>query len=299
MIDHLDMLLHRLLRNRIAELVTDAQVRFQPPDQDWRQLVSNLPGNALNVYLVDLKENRHLRSNERERTNVGLDVFETPPPRRVDCHYLISAWSPAAITPLIDPTIEEHALLAETARVLGEHDELDPVAIYAASTPPAAPPAAIAQERFPITLLPTEGFPKIAEFWGTMGDGNRWKPCIYIIVTIALREPPFRSGPMVTDAFVETLVANLPTSAQTLHQFGGTLRESGAANAPAVIGGWVELQTLAGTRRQRVQTDDQGHFLFVHIPAGSYQLRASALGFASFVQAIDVPAPSGTYDIHF
>jgi len=122
MIDHLDALLHRLLRNSIAELTADAQVRFQPPDEDWRALVPGItdaagnPGNSLNVYLVDLRENRKLRTNERERMVQGTDIFEVPPARRVDCHYLISAWSPVAVTIAIDPTIDEHALLAEAAR---------------------------------------------------------------------------------------------------------------------------------------------------------------------------------------
>ena len=61
-------------------------------------------------------------------------------------------------------------LLAEAARVLGATDELDPVAIYAAANPPQVVPAVLADERFPLTLLPLEGFPKIAEFWGTMGE---------------------------------------------------------------------------------------------------------------------------------
>ena len=146
------------------------------------------PANSLNVYLADLRENRKLRSNERERTVVGQDVFETPPPRRVDCHYLISAWSPVAVSMAIDPTLDEHALLAEAARVLGAHDELDPVAIYARHrSRRRQPPAVLAEERFPITLLPAEGFSKIAEFWGTMGEKNRWKPCVYAVVTVALQ----------------------------------------------------------------------------------------------------------------
>ncbi len=125
MIDLLDMLLFRLFRWQVAELTGDAQVRFQPPDEDWRAMVPNIadgsgnPANSLNVYLVDLRENRRLRTNERARTTVGQDVYETPPPRRVDCHYLISAWSPVQPSPGIDPTPDEHALLAEVARVLG------------------------------------------------------------------------------------------------------------------------------------------------------------------------------------
>jgi len=299
MIDYLDLLLHRLLRNRVAALATDAQVRFQPPDDAWRTFVATLNGVALNVYLTDLRENRRLRDNTRTRTTTGFDVFETPPPRRVDCHYLLSAWSPASVTPVFDPTPDEHALLAEAARVLGEHDELDPAAIYAASTPPAAPPAAIAEDRFPITLLPTEGFLKLGEFWATMGDAHRWKPCLYAVVTVPLREPARRAGAMVTTAMVDSRVTGEATTSETLMQFGGTVRASGAVNAPLVPDAWVDLRDAAGHRRQLVKTDVDGRFLFVQVAAGTYQLHVHAVGFASIAQAIEVPAPGGSYDLHF
>lgn len=305
MIDHLDNLLHRLFRNSIAELTADSQIRFQPPDQDWRGIVSTItdgagnPGNSLNVYLVDIRENRRLRTNEREKMAVGQDIYETPPARRVDCHYLISAWSPVTVTVGIDPTFDEHALLAEAARVLGARDELDPVAIYGMSQPPAPPPAVIAAERFPLTLLPGEGFPKYAEFWGTMGEKNRWKPCVYTVITVALKEAPQRSGPMVTTAFMDARMRDAPATTHTLMQFGGTVRASAAPNAPPVAGAWVDLRTTAGARRQLVRTGLDGRFLCVQVAAGSYQLRVSATGLGSFVASIDVPAPGGSYDVHF
>ena len=140
MIDHLDLLLFRLFRWRIDVAVGRHAGALSAARRGLAQAWCRrsptspaIPANSLNVYLADLRENRKLRSNERERTTVGQDVFETPPARRVDCHYLISAWSPVAVSTAIDPTLDEHALLAEAARVLGAHDELDPVAIYAAT----------------------------------------------------------------------------------------------------------------------------------------------------------------------
>jgi hypothetical protein len=304
MIDHLDNLLHRLFRHSIAEISADGQVRFQPPDEDWRTLVGTItdgagnPANALNVYLVDLRENRKLRTNERERMVVDKDIFEVHPPRRVDCHYLISAWSPVAVTAAIDPTLDEHALLAEAARVLGASDELDPVAIYALSNPPALPPAAIAEERFPLTLLPVEGFPKYAEFWGTMGEKNRWKPCIYAVITVPLKEMPTRAGPMVTTALFNTGVTGERGTFNTLIQFGGTVRASAAPNAPVVPGAWVDLRS-GGVRRQLIRTDSQGRFLFVQVAPGAYDLRVSATGLGSVNASIDVPSNTGSYDVHF
>lgn len=307
MIDHLDALLHRLFRTSIAELTADAQVRFQPPDEDWRSLVPGItdgagnPGNSLNVYLVDLRENRKLRTNERERMVQGTDIFEVPPARRVDCHYLISAWSPVTVSIAIDPTLDEHALLAEAARVLGAHDELDPVAIYALSNPPQSPPAPIAEERFPLTLLPVEGFPKYAEFWGTMGEKNRWKPCIYSVITVALKEQPVRAGPMVTTTFTRTLVRDNPATANTRFHIGGVVYDNAVPPQPVPLA-WVELITpLPATRRVTfTRADAQGRFVLADVAGGNWRLQASAapLG-VSPLRAIAVPEPTGNYDIPF
>lgn len=303
MIDHLDTLLHRLLRTSIAELSSDAQVRFQPPDEDWRMLVPNItdangnPANSLNVYLADLRENRRLRSNARERTVVDKDVFEEPPARRVDCHYLISAWSPVTVSMAIDPTPDEHALLAEAARVIGAQDELDPVAIYAASNPPQPAPAAIADERFPITLLPVEGFPKIAEFWGTMGDKNRWKPFLYAVVTVALREAPVRAGPIVTTTITRSLQRDVAASAVTRYHIGGAVLDTATPPQPVPLA-WVELLTFANERRAFTRADALGRFVFADVAAGSWRLQASASARGtSAPRDIAVPEPSGSYDV--
>ena len=303
MIDYLDNLLHRLFRNAIAELSADAQVRFQPPDEDWRTLVSSItdstgqPGNALNVYLVELRENRKLRSNERERMVQGSDIFETAPARRVDCHYLISAWSPATVSIAVDPTLDEHALLAEAARVLGAHDELDPVAIYAMSNPPQAPPAIIANERFPLTLLPAEGFPKYAEFWGTMGEKNRWKPCVYAVVTVALKEAPVKAGPMVTTTFTRTFQRDRDDGGGLRFHIGGLVYDNGGAVVPQAV---VELLSTTGQLRSHVRADALGRFVLADVTEGDWQLRASAVPLGvSPLRQITVPEPTGSYDIHF
>lgn len=303
MIDHLDTLLHRLFRNSIAELTSDAQVRFQPPDEDWRALVPTItdaagnPANSLNVYLADLRENRKLRSNARERTVVDKDVYETPPPRRVDCHYLVSAWSPVAVSIAIDPTLDEHALLAEAARVIGAQDELDPAAVYAASDPPETPPAEIAAERFPITLLPVDGFPKIAEFWGTMGEKNRWKPFLYVVITVALREAAQRAGPIVTTTITRTQQHGLPQSASTRYHIGGAVLDSAAPPNPVALA-WVELLTTANNRHALTRADALGRFVFADVAAGAWRLRASApsLG-VSAPREVSVPEPTGSYDV--
>ncbi|MCA9620775.1 MAG: DUF4255 domain-containing protein [Myxococcales bacterium] len=94
-------MLRHLLRARVGKISDDAQVRFEPPDDDWKTYVANLTVGgsaalAVNVFLVELRENRELRSNERTRELDNGLVTETKAPRRVNCHYWITAWSPAS-----------------------------------------------------------------------------------------------------------------------------------------------------------------------------------------------------------
>jgi hypothetical protein len=309
MIAHLDTLLFRLFRWRIAQLSADGQVRFQPPDDDWRLAVPTIadadgnPALSLNVYLFDLRENRQLRSNERERRFVGNDAFETPPPLRLDCHYLVSAWSPVLPSPATEPVLDEHALLAEAAQALSQADPLDPAQLCAATRPglPAIPvPAPLADELFPLTLLPVEGFPKLGEFWGAMGQNPRWKPCIYAVVTVPLKEASQRVGPLVTTAYAETLTRQMRGSGETFLHIGGTLRASAAAGAAVLPGATVELLSAAGLRRQLVRSDVNGRFVFVQVSPGHYRFHFTATGFGSVTTAPRaVPSPGGGYDLHF
>jgi hypothetical protein len=119
MIDVLDNILEQLFITTIDEITDPSQIRLEAPDENWRSSLGQLNRNALNVYLVEMRENRKLRSNERTRTPENGVIHEQPAPARVDCHYLISAWSPTAeLTPLVEPVLDEHALLYEAAAAL-------------------------------------------------------------------------------------------------------------------------------------------------------------------------------------
>ena len=104
MLNLLDQLLRDLFIASVPGISTDAQVGFQPPNDDWHTYVSNLGTQlALNVYLIDLREDRKLRMNDRVRTVQNGTVSETPASIKMDCHYLISAWSPAQPAPGSSP----------------------------------------------------------------------------------------------------------------------------------------------------------------------------------------------------
>src|SRR5215831_10141740 len=235
MINHLDNVIRHLMLSQVPDLTDESQVRFQPPDDKWRQYVSTLtvqgnPAMALNVYLIDLRENRKLRSNERVRDVQNGFVTETQAPQRIDCHYLISAWSPANEGPAVEPTVDEHALLYSVSAALMDTQPFVARAIYAPAPLPAGFPDLIADAQLPTIVLPVEGFIKMAEFWGTMGTTHPWKPVVHLVVTLPVAYPTVIAGGMVTTRITEYRQTGKPQTAEVWVQIGGTVADSlGAA----------------------------------------------------------------------
>jgi hypothetical protein len=307
MITHLNNLLRHLLLSQIDELTAEAQVRFQPPDDDWRTFVGNLPQTALNLYLVDLRENRKLRSNARVRSTENGQVSEQPAPMRLDCHYLITAWSPAQATDALEPTMDEHALLYEVIAVLNHNAPLNPSRIYpAGSAALDAVDPLIREADLPTEILPVEGFPKLAEFWGTMGSNHRWKAPVYMVVTVPVAQHTRIAGPMVTTRITEYRHAGQAETAETWIQIGGRVLDATNLDPETdeptpVPGAWVRLETPAGEPLQTTETNGTGQFTFSGLQAGNYQLNWRAEGFPlpANPEPIEVPSPTGGYDLSF
>jgi len=227
MIDLLDNLLRQILVSGIGGGFTSGQIGFQAPNADWRTVVNGInvggnPANSLNVYLVDLRENRKLRSNERIRTAVNGLVTEDPAPARLDCHYLISAWSP--VLPgggILEPTLDEHALLYQVTRVLVQNGPLNPSRVYSSGSPQLNVWQDFQNADLPVAVLPVEGFHKLAEFWGGMGTGSLWKPAVYLIVTVPVALVREESGFMVTTTLTDHRITNELGTAEVLAQIGG------------------------------------------------------------------------------
>jgi Pvc16 N-terminal domain/Carboxypeptidase regulatory-like domain len=309
MLSHIDNLLRHLFISEVASIASEDQVRFQPPDQEWRTVVSNLGAlNALNVYLFEMRENRKLRTNERTREIQNGVAIDTPAPRRVDCHYLITAWSPARVTAAIEPTLDEHALLYEVTATLMDHESLVPREVYAPDPLPAGFPELIADSELPATLLPVEGFPKYAEFWGTMGNIHPWKPAVYLVVTIPVALQKEIAGPLVTTRITEYRQSGKPESAEVWIQIGGTVLDASDVTKPPrpVARAWVRLETetgnpaIEGQARKTTETSELGRFTFGELVPGRYRLRVRAPALGEKVRSnLDVPSPSGEYDVAF
>ena len=307
MIDLLNNCLRHLLLAEIDQLTDELQIGFQPPDDAWRSYVSTLtadgqPANAVNAYLVELRENASLRSNAAtRRTSEGL-VLETPMPRRLDCRYLLTAWSPAPQSPAVEPTLDEHALLYQVAEALMRHDPLVPARVYAPDPVPAGTPESFATAELPIRVLPPEGFPKQAEFWGTMGSESRWRPSLELVVTLPVVQTERSVGALVTTRIVEYRRTG-ELAGEIRVQIGGLVLDATSPlpdGSPApVSGAWVGLEDSAGRLLATAETDAAGAFDFVGLGRASYRLRTSATGLGEVSRAVSVPSPSGEYDLRF
>ena len=200
MILHFNLLLRQIFLRKLR--IAIEQIGFEPPDENWRKYVGGLQRRAINIYLADLRENREMRTNEGLRQMRDGMVSELPPPRWLDCHYLITAWDPAApdIAHGVEPTLAEHVILTAVASCLLEleTEKLTPRLIYEQEPLPSEFPSALADAAIPFTILPGEGFPKLAEFWGAMGAGNRWKPAVYLVAALPLIRTEVPVGFQVT-----------------------------------------------------------------------------------------------------
>ena len=229
------------------------------------------------------------------------NVRETVASRRVDCHYLVSAWSPATSTQAVEPTVDEHLLLYKVIAALNRAEPLVPRAIYAPNPLPPGFPSAVADAELPTVLMPPEGFPKLAEFWGTMGNNHRHKPIVYLQLTVPVIYDQVPSGPMVTTRISEFRTSGGPD--QLWIEIGGHVRNSATPlpdGSPAPLADAVVIiETLSGIRIQDARSDARGRFIFGHLAQGDYRLRAWTDALAAIAREVRVPSPSGEYDLTF
>jgi len=304
MLAQLDVLIRDVLVGQIAALTSNAQVRFQPPDAAFRADVVNLNAMALNAYLIDLRDNRRLRSNERLRTVDAGVVFTEQAPSRMDCHYLISAWSPAQAGSGVEPTIDEHALLYETVTVLTLQGSLNPSRVYApGSAALALWPVSFRDVWLPTVVLTVDGHLKLAEFWSSMGADARWRPVAQLIVTLPIALVRELSGPMVTTLAAEYRLRENGASDGTWLYIGGQVLDTGTplpdGSPSPVAGAWVRLETLTGVLVRRDVTDALGRFRLDQLRAAQYRLRTGAIGLGERTRLVDVPTETGEYDMRF
>jgi hypothetical protein len=122
MLNLLDESLEEFLRATVPLNKREIDVSFSAPDKDWSARVSR---PTINCYLWDVRRNVADRELGLETVrDANGRAHRRPPLPRVDCRYLITAWT----TDIRD----EHALLGATLSALLLHEEIEPEYLHAA-----------------------------------------------------------------------------------------------------------------------------------------------------------------------
>jgi hypothetical protein len=303
MIDPLESIVRDLVQSRVATLAGPTQIGFAPPNADWRAAVVAAGEERLNLYLYDMRENMRLRTNEVTSVQQDDSIFENLPSPRLDCTYLLTAWSPVAVTPLLDPTREEHAILYKVLAVLMQFRPLDASDVYAKPNPLghtlATVPPALRSNPLPLSVAAPDAVKEPTEFWTTMKVDSR--PALRLTVTIpVVLDEPDPEYPAVTTITGRYAQVDTFGSTDTVIAIGG--RVLNTADQSPIEGAWVQIAgknpPAIAAIRHRVITGSDGRFIFSRLPRGSYQLRAVASGVGDKTSPVfDVPLSSGSYDV--
>jgi hypothetical protein len=189
MLNDLDKSLKTLLEQGLPpDLVGQVTISFESPDAQADQ-----DANAINLFLYDVRENWELRSNEWQIERNNTRVTQTPPPARVDCSYLISAWSKLSDRHQ-DKADQEHLFLGAVMKVLLRHPVL-PAEVLQGELQGQEPPVRARP------LQPSQ-LQSLGEFWQAMGS----KPKAMLNYTVTLSVPvgkPVDLGPPVTEKLLK------------------------------------------------------------------------------------------------
>ena len=242
----------------------DAVISFERPTEPFAPAAA-----TIDLFLFEIRENVQLRNNEPVTRRVGMQVIQAPPPVRVSCTYLVTAWPGDGA----DVVKREHRLLSQVLQLFQSTPVL-PEAFLTGTLIGQEPP-------LPMMLVDPDGIRNPAEFWTAIG--NRLKPSLLLSVTIAMAAAREESAPIVITHGIEI-------NGTPVFRIGGVVTDAAAAAVPAAQ---VELVD----RGRRTQTNGRGQFSLAAVPAGTYGLRAAA-GASAVARTVTVPATGGAnYDL--
>jgi Pvc16 N-terminal domain/Carboxypeptidase regulatory-like domain len=295
MISDFDRTLEKLLEQESGTPLP-FDLSFAMPKKDF--IVKSTNKNTLNCYLYDISEDRELRSVEPllKRQPDGT-VETTPAPARIKLSYCITAWSPVQTTQTIEPELDEHRLLSQVLVALLKYPVLPPnvlVGELAKQEPPISTFVAMPNDK-----------KSTSEFWNAIG--GQLRPSLDYTVTISLDyQSPIKEGRMVTTlrprygvgADIGTADEHIQGTADERIQIGGFITDNTPASKP-IDQAWVVL-TESGQPPETSQiqiTDKEGHFTFSRLKQGTYNLGVRADSYGEGNRVIEVPSPTGEYNV--
>jgi hypothetical protein len=301
-------LVDKILRLGLLAMVpglTTQQIGFQPPDNDWRSRVGTIQGVSLNVYLAEIAEDRGLRTNARHLEIQDGVAFSSGAPERIRLHYAISAWSHVKDALQVTATETEHALLGVVLAGLYRTAPINATRLLPYADVIALPGEL--QGDLPTQIAPPDGFPRLAEVWGTMGRPQAWKPVINLMVTAPIVHDPEHIGGIVDTILLGYGVGPDPTVPATVEErllvVGGVVLDGRPPHnlVPVPVAhAVVELRRATGEPLYSVTSTPNGQFVFDALAPGTYQLGFAADGIAAAPPVpVTVPLATGPVRLVF
>jgi hypothetical protein len=152
-------------------------IRFDVPNREFR---SRLTRPTISLFLYNIQENRDLRGRSWTLTRRTGAVETRRPPVRLDCSYMVTAWS--------NEVEDEHRLLTGAARVLFRNPVLPPDVLQGALADGIEITTEVAQP---------ENFKDVVDIWSVLD--NDLHPSVRVTVTIPLEVDFAYESPPVVD----------------------------------------------------------------------------------------------------
>jgi hypothetical protein len=268
MFHHLDSTIRAILADPAAPaLVREAEVSFLTPDRNFTP-----NGLTLNLFLHEVHENTVLRSPLPVVEREGSGFERRQAPLRVDCTYLVSAWS--------NETGE--------AKIIAEHELLGLVLAWLSRFPTISEAhtqgSLVDQLYEPPTLVAQTDTHHATEFWSALGIAPRIG--FSLTVTVALDLDLVVRGPLVTA--VGTDYQSGATALETIYAVSGLVY--GAGGQP-LAGASVSAQETGAL----ALTNEAGQFRFGRMPGGPLTILVRASGYVDATRSVLVPGSSADY----
>jgi hypothetical protein len=241
MLDDLDRTLRALLIEDLPRVIERIQpdgfeIKFDVPN---RELKSRLTKPTLSLYLYNIQENRDLRGRTWDQARENGSIATRRPPVRLDCQYMVTAWS--------NEVEDEHRLLTGAARVLFRNPTLPEGVLQGALADGYPITTEVAQ---PVSLK------DVVDIWSVLD--NDLRPSVRVTVTVPLDvDIEYVTPPVLEGRFSDPDPQYMPAPAEPV-RVEGVLSRGGAPVANARM----------RVERSSALTDKDGSFVLREVHAG-------------------------------
>ena len=218
MLNELDLTLRALLIEDLPHVVERIEadgfdVSFDVPNREFR---SRLTKPTLSLFLYNIQENADMRGQPWFTGRTNGSVTTTRPPVRLDCSYMITAWS--------NEVEDEHRLLAGAARVMFRHPILPDEVLQGSLADGIEIRTEVAQP---------EAFKDVVDIWSVLD--NDLHPSVRVKVTVPLELEVGYTAPPVRSAGFNLDDPGWRPPSRTPVRVEGRLERNGEPVADAVI----------------------------------------------------------------